>query len=103
MRAIIDRKRYDTEMATEVARIESGHNLSDTEYFTEGLYVTLKYSWFLAGWGNARSPYATVAGSARSSGERVTVLTPGEAVEWLEEHGKVDAIEDYFGALIEDA
>ncbi len=103
MRAVIDGKRYNTETATEVACIENGHNLSDFEYFTEGLYHTGKGAWFLAGWGNARSPYGTVAGNTRGSGERITVLTPAEAQEWLEEHGKVDALEAYFGELIEDA
>jgi len=103
MRAVIEGKRYDTETATEVASIENGHNLSDFSYFTEELYITKRGNWFLAGWGNATSPYGTVSGNTRGSGERVTVLSPAEAQEWLEEHGKVDALEMYFGELIEDA
>ena len=103
MRAVIEGRRYNTETATEVASIESGHNPSELDYFTEALYHTARGNWFLAGWGNTRSPYSTGAASTRACGERVTVLGPAEAQEWLEEHGKVDALEAYFGELIEDA
>lgn len=103
MRAVIEGKRYDTDKATEVASIENGYNLSDFDYFTEGLYRTTKGNWFLAGWGNARSPYGTTIGNTRGSGERVTVLTPADVQQWLEDNGKVDALDAYFSEFIEDA
>jgi hypothetical protein len=103
MRAVIEGKRYDTETATEVASVENGHNVSDFHYFTEALYRTARGNWFLAGWGNARSPYATRCGNMSGLGEHLITLAPSEAQEWLEEHGKVDAVEAYFGELIEDA
>lgn len=103
MRAVIDGVRYDTEKADRVASFSNGNDTNSFEYFEEELYVTTRGTWFVAGWGNARSRYASDVGNAtRGTGERVTPLTSDEARAWLERHREVDALERYFADSLLD-
>jgi hypothetical protein len=105
MKRIMSGRRYDTEAkhTVEVASYSRGC-ASDFAHFREGLYRTNRGTWFLAGEGGPASCYATHhADGSRGSGERITPLTPGDALAWLERHDETDAIERYFGSEVTDA
>lgn len=103
MKRIVDGKRYDTETAREVGSASYG-NRGDFEHFDESLYRTRSGNWFVAGWGGPRSHYAEqVDQRSWSGGSGLRPLSTPEAREWLERHGHTDALEEEFGAEIEDA
>ena len=103
MKAIISGKRYNTETATLVADDSAGSR-SDFRYYSEGLYKTPLDNWFIAGEGGAMSRWAqSCFGGGRVGGSGIKPLTPDEAREWLENAGEDEAIEEHFGAVIEDA
>ena len=103
MKAVIDGKKYDTEIAEQIA--EDGYSYSgDFRYWYEVLYRTKKGNFFVAGEGGALTKYAVPVGNNSTSGsERITPLTRQEAFEWCERHGATEAIETHFSDLIEDA
>jgi hypothetical protein len=104
MRAIIGGMRYNTDLAERIASASGGPDVSGAAYYEEGLYRTQRGAWFLAGRGNAHSPYGRSFGNGhRAPGERVTPLTDDEAQDWLEAHGEVDALEAYFEESLLDA
>lgn len=104
MKAIIDRKRYDTETAEEVADWDNGCSTTDFGYCSETLYRTKSGAYFLAGHGGAMSRWSQPVGNnGRGGGSGIMVLTPGEALDWLESHNAVDAIETHFADAIQDA
>ncbi len=103
MRAIIEGKRYDTDTATLVAEYQYGYDLSSIDYFSEQLYITRRGNWFIAGGGHGRSPYGVRNGNTFGYGVRIRPLTPEEARRWLEQHDKVEALEEHFASTIEDA
>jgi hypothetical protein len=70
----------------------------------ETLYRTKNGRFFLAGEGGALSKYArTISPTCSAPGEDLRPLTDREALEWLEEKGKVSLIERLFPEAIEDA
>lgn len=105
MKKIIDGKRYDTTTATEVAEWDNGLGYSDFKHCGETLYRTPRGNWFTVGYGGPMSRYARSTGTNSTSGSRdvFQVLTAAAAREWLERHGETAAIEQHFGAEIEDA
>ncbi len=105
MKAVIDRKRYDTETATAVASWDNGGDPSDFKHCEETLYVTKNGAYFLHGEGGGLSKYAEIleAGRARCSGSAIVPMKPDEALDWLQAKQKVNAIEKYFPAAITDA
>ena len=104
MRAIINRKRYDTETATFVASWDNGFNYNDFCRVDERLFRTPRGNWFLYGVGGASTEYRKqIDSNAWRGGSRITPYTPAEAYAWLELHGKVDEIEEYFSTELEDA
>lgn len=104
MKQIIDRKRYDTETAKEIASWDNGLGYSDFGWCKETLYKTKKGSYFIAGEGGAKTGYAQPCGNnCWGSGERIVPCTSEEALEWLENKGETDAIEKYFANDLEDA
>jgi hypothetical protein len=58
MKSIIDRKRYDTTTAEEIADWWNGCSNSDFHHCNETLYRTKNGAWFLHGIGGPLSPYA---------------------------------------------
>ena len=103
MRKIIGKKVYDTETADYIENY-SYSNRRDFRYVDEDLYRTGKGNWFLAGEGGALSDYREkVDQNSWSGGEKITPLKPHEALEWLEKHGKTQAIEEYFCDCLEEA
>ena len=103
MKEIIDMKTYNTETATEVASFSNGLSFNDFKHVEESLYITKKGSWFTAGGGGPMSKYAVSCGNMTGGSDRIEVLTPGEAYQWLEDKQETDAIEKYFKDKIEDA
>lgn len=103
MKAVINKKRYDTETSIEVASYDSGHSSGDFHYITETLYLTKSNAWFLAGEGGALTEYAVQCGNGKAEGHKIIVLSPEEAYAWLEEHDFPGEIEEYFADTIEDA
>lgn len=103
MKQIINHKRYDTETAREIAFWQFG-NRGDFSFEMETLYLTGNGNFFLHCEGGANSSYSVSVGmSARGPGQTIKVMTDDEVYDWLEEHGKVEAIEEIFPDRIEDA
>lgn len=101
---IINGKRYNTETAITVAGYDNGLGRSDFHYVYEDLYRTPKGAWFLVGEGGALTKYAQPCGNnATCGGSEWAVFDEDEAFEWLQRHGKTEALEKYFSARIEEA
>ena len=103
MKAVINKKRYDTDTAVHVASYDSGHSSSDFNCVSEILCRTKNGSWFLAGEGGAMTSYASHSGDNTGYGYAIIPFTPEEALDWLEQHNETDAIEEYFKDSFEDA
>lgn len=105
MKAIIDKKTYNTETATEIAHDSNGAGYGDFRYWEETLYRTPKGNWFTVGGGGPMSKYARpVAGGATGGDKDVfIVLSENEAYDWLERAEETTAIENYFAYLLEEA
>jgi hypothetical protein len=104
MRRIIGGKRYDTGKATLVAEVSAQGARSDFAWYEEMLYRTAKGNWFTAGEGGPLSHYAVQAGqNNRRGGVAIRPLTQYEAMQWLEDAGEGDALEEYFSGELEDA
>jgi hypothetical protein len=97
MKKIIDGKRYNTDTADHVANYNNCFPSGDFHWINKDIYITSKGSWFLHSSGGAMTLYCQQTGPNEwSGGERIDVLTPEEAREWLEEHGQTEALERYF-------
>ena len=103
MKTIISGRRYDTETAEEVAKFWNGLSGNDFRSLSESLYRTKNGAYFLAGEGGPMTRYAQPCGDATGGGSCIFPLSDEEALEWLEGHGEMDAIEKYFAASIVDA
>jgi len=93
MKAIIARKKYDTETAKMIAQWSS----------CEMLYKTANGSYFLHGDGGAMTPLGRMVGIMRGPGEEIRPLTETEALDWLQDRGFPEAAEEHFGDQIQDA
>jgi hypothetical protein len=105
MKAIIKGKRFDTETAILLGEASSHAGPSDYGWWKANLYCTPRSgAYFVAGEGNANSPYTTNFGNgARGAGERIVPLTDEEALAWAEEHLSAADVERIFADRIEDA
>lgn len=103
MRKVVRGKRYDTATGIRVASWDNGYYRTDFHYCSEDLYRTARGNWFVHGEGNALSRWAEAYGSSRGPGEDIMPLSQAAAVEWLEERGLSDEIDEHFGDRVEDA
>lgn len=105
MKAVINRKRYDTETATEIASWSNGAHGGDFNRCEEALYVTKAGNYFLRGSGGAMSKYSQSyeGGRSRGGGSAIIPMTRDEAIAWLEEKGEAAAIEKHFADAVTDA
>lgn len=105
MKAVINGKLYNTETAEQIHNYHNGYPISDFHYCEEALYRTKKGAFFLAGEGGALSKWSRASGgNGRCGGDGIEVLTPDEALEWLEGHGAdPETIEEAFPGKIEEA
>lgn len=98
MKKVIDGKLYNTETAILIHRdTSSSLSMSDFHYYDEGLYITKKGNYFLAGEGHAQTRWATSDRRSRSWGSGIIALNVNEALQWCE-YAKVnpDIITEYF-------
>lgn len=103
MKAIIDRKIYNTETA-EVVHTDGQGYASDFHHWQETLYRATNGTFFLYGIGGPMSKYAESTGqNSWSGGEKIIPLTEGDAIEWLEDHDGVEALEKHFSGLLSEA
>lgn len=103
MKIISNRKIYDTEQALEItsARHSRPNNIS---WYDETLYVSKNGAWFLAGEGGPLSHYGIDLGEGNKEGARkLTPMSTGEVIIWLEMHEKYSIIEEYFFDQLEVA
>ena len=103
MKKVIDGKMYNTETAREIASFDNGLGYNDFRHCSETLYLTKKGAWFLQGEGGPMSKYSRSVGDMTGGGEEFEILTPNEALSWLENHEITDTIEEYFADKIEEA
>ena len=102
-KAIINGKRYTTETATKIASCWNCLGDRDFHHISESLYKTPKGEFFLSGEGGPLTAYAVQRGNTSYGSSRITVMTPDDAITWLEKHQKVAEIEAEFGNTIIDA
>jgi hypothetical protein len=104
VKAIINGRRFDTQApTTKLVATFVFEDESDFDRFEESLYRTGHGNFFLVGYGGARTRYAQRTGDGWRGGEKLLPLSAVEALAWLEEHGFVDAIEQWFADRIQDA
>ena len=103
MKKVIGGKRYDTSKANVVAEWDNGLCCTDFHHAEETLYVTAKGAFFLYGEGGALSPWSQAVGDMRGGGSGIQPMSNEDALDWLEQHGKTSAIEQYFADTVEDA
>ena len=103
MRKVIDGKVYDTAKAELVAEWDNGYYGNDFKRCEENLYRTPKGAWFVAGEGGPMSKYSRPVGNMTAGGEGLAPLTDDEALQWLEDKGETELIEEYFPERIEEA
>ena len=96
-------KVYDTDTADLVSEWDNSLPLSDFKHCKELLYRTIRGRFFLVGEGGGLTQYARNTGNGYTTGRQLSAMTDGQAVQWLEDHNDVAAMEEYFGAEIEDA
>lgn len=103
MKKVIEGKVYNTATATKLAEYSYGYS-SDFSYISEELYVTSKKNYFIAGEGGARTCYAEcVDSNTYCGGEAIIPITRREAFEWCQKHDCLEAIDEYFSDLVEEA
>jgi hypothetical protein len=104
MKAIIDRKRYDTETARKIAKYCNGLGSGDFRNVSEGLYVTKAGSYFLAGSGGPMTKYAEGNGNTTWGSSKIIPMTKDEAYSWMERKGEFSKeIEEEFPDMVVDA
>ena len=104
MQRIINRKSYDTETSTCVARWSNGSKSRDFRWCAEELYVTDHGAYFLHGEGGPMSAYSRSLGlNSWTGGEDLVPLTREQAIDWLERTENTEALEAEFPDAIEQA
>ena len=101
MKKIIDGVVYDTETAECIAGYNNGHFPTDFEYFYEQLYRTKKGTYFVYGYGLARSKYGVWIGATGGSGEEIIQMTEERAKKWAMENLEADEYIEIFGEVEE--
>jgi len=105
MKRIINGFRYDTEKADLIASASYG-NAGDFEAWYEALYKTPRSGrFFLYGEGGPMSKYGRATGqNSWSGGEKITPLSPKQALEWCEQRDiDPEEYERFFEDMITDA
>lgn len=101
MNKIINGKRYSTDSAKELARVDSGHSHTDFYFWEETLYRTKTGNFFLYGCGRGNSRYGEWHGNSGGDGEKIIPMSPEEAQKWAENNIDGDEAERIFGRLEE--
>ncbi len=102
MKKIINQKRYDTETAEFIARIDNELSYDDFNFWEETLYRKKTGEYFLYCFGGANSIYGVWKGNTGTAGKHLKPLTYEQAKSWAEEHLNADGYEKIFGAIIDN-
>lgn len=101
MKAIINRRKYDTETA-ECVGVNSHGYYNDFAWYEERLYRKKTGEYFLYGTGGPMSKYAkAIAQNTVSGGSVIVPMTIDEAKNWVEENMSGDEYENVFGEVAE--
>lgn len=93
MKAVVDRKVYNTETAEYIGSFEPIYDPGDFHYYLEELYITKKGSFFIAGEGGPKSPYVErLGGGSYGGGGGIRPVSLSEAIEWLESTGNHEVL-----------
>lgn len=104
MKAIIQGKRYDTDIAIEIGSASNNLSTRDFSHWSATLYRTpIANRFFLAGEGGPMSRWARPSGNMRTGGEGIIALDREEALAWAEQHLDAETVEAHFSDDIEDA
>lgn len=101
MKAIINRKMYNTETADLIGGDGNGKTPRDFSYLYEELYRKENGEYFLAGEGGGLTKYKEAYGDMWGFGEKIIPLTEEEAMAWGEKHLSVAKYIDTFGEVAE--
>lgn len=102
MKAIINRKLYNTETAEELGNRTNGCSSSDFNYVCETLYRKHNGEFFLLGNGGARSVYSCRCDDGSLRGDtKIIPLTLEQAQKWAEEYLDADDYMLIFGLVFE--
>lgn len=99
MKKIINQKRYDTDTAIKVGRLDNDALPNDFNYCAETLYRKKTGEYFLHCEGNANSKYGKWSGNIGGWGEQIQPLSYPQAQAWAEKNLDFDTYESEFGAL----
>ena len=103
MRAIINRRRYDTSTAVEIVSYYNGLGDSDFRHEQSKLYKTKNGGYFLAGQGGPMSRWsAACGGNCTRGGEGIVEFSRDEAYEWCERLEFFKTIENEFSDLVKE-
>ena len=103
MKKIIDRKIYDTETAELIGEYcTPGVGTNDFIYVYEGLYKTKKGTYFIFGEGGALSKYKKQLSNGSTWGDNLEIVSKERAINFLEYHNLIEALEREFGDEIEE-
>lgn len=101
MKKIINRRKYDTDTATEIATYNNGKSYTDFGYIIESLYRKKNGEFFLAGESGAFMRYAHVcADNSVCGGSGIVPLSVDEAKDWVENFAN-SKFEEIFGEVEE--
>ena len=103
MKRIINGKTYNTDTANYIDDYSNGLGNRDFNNINEELYITDNGVFFLSGSGGPMTKYSHPVGNMTSGGSDIFPLSKIEALSWMECHGKIEDIEEYFSDLVEDA
>ena len=103
MKRIINGKTYNTDTANYIDDFSNGLGSGDFNYIIEDLYVTDNGAFFLCGEGGPMTKYSVPCGNMTGGGSDIIPLSKRDALIWMECHGKIEDIEEYFSDLIEEA
>jgi hypothetical protein len=105
MKAIINRKKYDTECSEEIGSWNNEASSLDFGYCSEKLYRTKKGNYFLCGIGGASTEYASSSANGRCfyAGWKIFPFAVSDCLEWCERTKSVETLEKYFAEDIQDA
>lgn len=88
MNKIIWGKLYDTEKADLLISAWNWLSWSDFRYFSEDLYITKKWNFFIHWEGGPLTKYVVESWSRRNWSEDIFVLDKKDVLNWLEENSK---------------
>ena len=100
MKKVINGRLYDTDTATFLAELESGHLPNDFQYWREELYVKRTGEYFLYCKGGANSQYGEWVGNSGKGSSCIIPITQKRAMEWAEKLSG-DDYERIFGEVEE--